>query len=179
MYEEGERWHEKRRRLRSSSSYGQLKTWDLRSVIVKAGDDCRQELMAVQLVGHFKEIFEECRVPAWLYHYEVLVVSSQMAMIETVLDATSIHSLKAKLAPSGMSLRDHFKAKFPKKPLGDGRLSFSQAQHNFVESMAAYSLLTYILQVRRQAALLLILRQKPARSSQAHRRSLGLHLRRM
>ena len=35
--------------MRDSSPYGHLKNWKLLSVIVKCGDDLRQELMAYQV----------------------------------------------------------------------------------------------------------------------------------
>ncbi|CAK7354994.1 unnamed protein product [Dovyalis caffra] len=49
----GELWDVKRERIRKASVYGKLPGWDLRSVIVKSGDDCRQEHLAVQLISHF------------------------------------------------------------------------------------------------------------------------------
>lgn len=49
----GERWEEKKARIRRKSKFGKASGWDLRSVIVKSGDDCRQEHLAAQLVAHF------------------------------------------------------------------------------------------------------------------------------
>lgn len=49
----GERWEEKKARIRRKSRFGKASGWDLRSVIVKSGDDCRQEHLAAQLVAHF------------------------------------------------------------------------------------------------------------------------------
>jgi hypothetical protein len=45
--------------------------WDLRCVIVKTGDDCRQELLAMQLIRALHEIFAEAQLPLWLKPYEV------------------------------------------------------------------------------------------------------------
>lgn len=45
--------------------------WDLRCVIVKTGDDCRQELLAMQLIRAFSEIFAEAQLPLWLRTYQV------------------------------------------------------------------------------------------------------------
>ena len=50
QYEPDEQWIDRRERIRKQSSYGYLESWDVHSMIVKAGDDCRQELMAVQLI---------------------------------------------------------------------------------------------------------------------------------
>ncbi|XP_051140812.1 phosphatidylinositol 4-kinase beta 1-like isoform X2 [Andrographis paniculata] len=103
----GELWELKKDRIRKSSLYGKLPGWDLRSAIVKSGDDCRQEHLAVQLISHFYDIFQEAGLPLWLRPYEVLVTSSYTALIETIPDT-----------------------------------------RNFVESMAGYSLVCYLLQVK-------------------------------
>lgn len=45
-----EPWAEKVQRIRDSSPYGHLPSWRLVSVIVKCGDDLRQELLAYQVL---------------------------------------------------------------------------------------------------------------------------------
>jgi hypothetical protein len=49
----GELWENKKERIRRASKWSSNPDWDLRSMIVKSGDDCRQEHLAVQLVAHF------------------------------------------------------------------------------------------------------------------------------
>lgn len=49
-----EPWEEKIRRIRESSPYGHLSNWRLLAVIIKCGDDLRQELMAYQLLVQFQ-----------------------------------------------------------------------------------------------------------------------------
>ena len=68
-----EPWEDKVRRIRDSSPYGHLQNWKLLSVIVKCGDDLRQELLAYQLLSMLKDIWEEERVPLWLRPYKILV----------------------------------------------------------------------------------------------------------
>ncbi|KAJ6682785.1 PHOSPHATIDYLINOSITOL KINASE [Salix koriyanagi] len=138
----GELWEVKKERIRKASVYGKLPGWDLRSVIVKSGDDCRQEHLAVQLISHFYDIFQEAGVPLWLRPYEVLCTSSYTALIETIPDTASIHSIKSRY-PYITSLRDFFVAKY-----GENSPRFKIAQRNFVESMAGYSLVCYLLQVK-------------------------------
>ncbi|XP_061970249.1 phosphatidylinositol 4-kinase beta 1-like [Populus nigra] len=138
----GELWEVKKERIRKASVYGKLPGWDLRSVIVKSGDDCRQEHLAVQLISHFYDIFQEAGVPLWLRPYEVLCTSSYTALIETIPDTASIHSIKSRY-PDITSLRDFFVAKY-----GENSPRFKLAQRNFVESMAGYSLVCYLLQVK-------------------------------
>ncbi|CAA7027081.1 unnamed protein product [Microthlaspi erraticum] len=138
----GELWENKRLRIRKDSIYGNRPGWDLRSIIVKSGDDCRQEHLAVQLISHFFDIFQEAGLPLWLRPYEVLVTSSYTALIETISNTASIHSIKSRY-PNITSLRDFFDAKFK-----ENSPSFKLAQRNFVESMAGYSLVCYLLQIK-------------------------------
>ncbi|TXG60354.1 hypothetical protein EZV62_014927 [Acer yangbiense] len=138
----GELWEVKKERIQKASVYGKLPGWDLRSVIVKSGDDCRQEHLAVQLISHFYDIFQEAGLPLWLRPYEVLVTSSYTALIETIPDTASLHSIKSRY-PNISSLRDFFVAKYE-----ENSPSFKLAQRNFVESMAGYSLVCYLLQVK-------------------------------
>ncbi|XP_075482389.1 phosphatidylinositol 4-kinase beta 1-like [Primulina tabacum] len=138
----GELWEVKKERIRKASVYGKLSGWDLRSAIVKSGDDCRQEHLAVQLISHFYDIFQEAGLPLWLRPYEVLVTSSYTALIETIPDTASLHSIKSRF-PNISSLRDFFIAKYQ-----ENSPTFKLAQRNFVESMAGYSLVCYLLQVK-------------------------------
>nr|PNR53857.1 hypothetical protein PHYPA_007532 [Physcomitrium patens] len=138
----GELWENKRERIQKTSKWSSSPDWDLRSMIVKSGDDCRQEHLAVQLIGHFYDIFQEAGLPLWLRPYEVLVTSSHTALIETIYDTASIHSIKSRNSDV-TSLRDFFCKKYV-----EGSPAFKLAQRNFVESMAGYSILCYILQVK-------------------------------
>ncbi|XP_037429653.1 phosphatidylinositol 4-kinase beta 1-like isoform X2 [Triticum dicoccoides] len=111
-------------------------------IIVKSGDDCRQEHLAVQLVAHFYDIYQEAGLPLWLRPYEVIVTSAYAALIETIPDTASIHSIKSRF-PNILSLRDYYVAKYE-----ENSPNFKLAQRNFVESMAGYSILSYLLQVK-------------------------------
>ncbi|XP_052731877.1 phosphatidylinositol 4-kinase beta 1 isoform X2 [Vigna angularis] len=118
----GELWEVKKERIRKASVHGNLPGWDLRSVIVKSGDDCRQEHLAVQLISHFYDIFQEAGLPLWLRPYEVLCTSSYTALIETIPDTASLHSIKSRY-PNISSLREFFIAKYQ-----DDSPSFKLAQ---------------------------------------------------
>lgn len=96
----------------------------------------------MQLISHFYDIFQEAGLPLWLRPYEVLVTSSYTALIETIPDTASLHALKSRF-PNITSLRDFFIAKYQ-----ENSPSFKLAQRNFVESMAGYSLVCYLLQVK-------------------------------
>ncbi|XP_064535699.1 uncharacterized protein fwd [Drosophila montana] len=136
-----EPWHEKEKLIRESSPYGHLSNWRLLSAIVKCGDDLRQELMATQLLQMFKIIWEEEHVDLWVRPYKIICLSNDSGLIEPILNTVSLHQIKKN---SNKSLRDYFIDEYG-APTGD---SFRQAQKNFVQSCAAYCLISYLLQVK-------------------------------
>lgn len=136
-----EPWQEKVRRIREASPYGHLPSWRLLSVIVKCGDDLRQELLAFQVLKQLQSIWEQERVPLWIKPYKILVISADSGMIEPVLNAVSLHQIKkqSQLALLDYLLQEHG------KPNSE---SFLSAQRNFVRSCAGYCLVCYLLQVK-------------------------------
>ncbi|KAK6323778.1 hypothetical protein J4Q44_G00061170 [Coregonus suidteri] len=92
-------------RIREGSPYGHLPNWRLLSVIVKCGDDLRQELLAFQVLSQLQSIWEQEHVPLWIKPYKILVMSSDSGMIEPVLNAVSLHQVRKQ---SQLSLLDYF-----------------------------------------------------------------------
>ncbi|XP_038018034.1 phosphatidylinositol 4-kinase beta isoform X3 [Motacilla alba alba] len=129
------------RRIREASPYGHLPSWRLLSVIVKCGDDLRQELLAFQVLKQLQSIWEQERVPLWIRPYKILVISADSGMIEPVLSAVSLHQVKKQ---SQLSLLDYFLQEHGSR----NSESFLSAQRNFVRSCAGYSLVCYLLQVK-------------------------------
>ncbi|NXS77285.1 PI4KB kinase, partial [Erpornis zantholeuca] len=136
-----EPWQEKVRRIREASPYGHLPSWRLLSVIVKCGDDLRQELLAFQVLKQLQSIWEQERVPLWIKPYKILVISADSGMIEPVLNAVSLHQIKKQ---SQLALLDYFLQEHG-NPNSE---SFLSAQRNFVRSCAGYCLVCYLLQVK-------------------------------
>ncbi|GFR11369.1 phosphatidylinositol 4-kinase beta [Trichonephila clavata] len=136
-----EPWEEKVRRIRESSPYGHLPNWNLLSAIIKCGDDLRQELMAYQLLATLQKIWELERVPLWVRPYRILVTSEDSGMIEPILNTVSLHQVKKH---SKMSLLQYFLQEFG----GATTEAFLSAQRNFVQSCAAYCLVSYLVQVK-------------------------------
>ncbi|GAB6028268.1 Phosphatidylinositol 4-kinase beta [Chamberlinius hualienensis] len=136
-----EPWEEKVRRIQEGSPYGHFPNWRLLSVIVKCGDDLRQELMAYQLLAMLKKIWEQEHVALWLYPYRILVLSNDSGMIEPILNTISLHQIKKHCKKS---LLEYFKQEFG-SPTSE---EFLTAQRNFVQSCAAYCLVCYLIQVK-------------------------------
>ncbi|KAH7057680.1 kinase-like domain-containing protein [Linnemannia elongata] len=146
-----EDWDAKMNRIRATSPYGHLPSWQLLSVIVKQGADLRQEQLACQLIREMGWIWERAKIDVWITYMRILVTSDNSGLIETVRNTISIHSIKKdayarRLNEVGVvfTLYDYFQQKF-----GDpASEKFIKAQDNFMRSLAAYSVITYVLQIR-------------------------------
>ncbi|KAJ6496692.1 kinase-like protein [Mycena vitilis] len=147
-----ESWAAKKSRIRQGSPYGHLANWDCVSVIVKTGADLRQEQLAVQLIREFQSIWEEETCACWVRYFRILITGATSGLVETITDAVSIHSIKkseyARRLAEGrlghVTLFDHFKNTY-----GDpSSAKFARAQRNFAKSLAGYSIVTYLLQIK-------------------------------
>ncbi|EZG78271.1 putative phosphatidylinositol 4-kinase [Gregarina niphandrodes] len=134
----GELWAEKVERIRKESPFGRFKTWRCGAVLVKGGDDVRQELLASQLIQVVVQVFKTADLPLWLYPYEILVTGANCGIMEFVPDTQSIDAVKQKFGID--SLHKIFEAAFSD--------NLEKARKNFIESHAAYSLVSYLLQVK-------------------------------
>lgn len=136
-----ERLQQKETRIRASSPYSHLPSWRLVGVIVKTDDDFRQELLAVQLLGQFLEVWQKEDLPLWVYPYSVLVVSNTAGLIEPIQDALSLHQIKSQ---TSSSLLDYFKEQFGPEQSPQ----FLEAQKEFAKSCAGYCLFSYFVQLK-------------------------------
>ena len=59
----------KAERVRDKSPWGQYKSWQMLSVIVKVRDDLRQEQLACQVVRRFGQIWTAAKLPLFVYPY--------------------------------------------------------------------------------------------------------------
>ncbi|EEB89093.1 hypothetical protein MPER_12855, partial [Moniliophthora perniciosa FA553] len=140
-----ESWVMKKSRIRHAN-------WDCVSVIVKTGGDLRQEQLAVQLIREFQQLWEEENCQCWVRPFRILITGGSSGLVETITDAVSIHSIKkseyARRLAEGrlghVTLLDHFKSTY-----GDpSSAKFARARRNFAKSLAGYSIVTYLLQIK-------------------------------
>jgi hypothetical protein len=138
----GERWAEKRSRIAAKSHEATKPGYDLIGVIVKSNDDLRQEAFVMQLIELCREAFHEAGLELWLLPYRILPTGRTTGIIEMVRNAMSFDALKKRPGYGKGGLKEHLRrmVQFAADP-GE---AFKSAQNNFVRSLAAYSLLSYL-----------------------------------
>lgn len=134
-----ETWEEKLERLRRASPFGYYESWTIRGIIVKSSDDLRQEQLAMQIIKKAVEVFKKENLNLYLRPYKIIVTGYRSGLIEYIPDTMSIHNLK-KNYEMFESLKEIFKHVW--------NSNFDEAQINFVQSMAGYSLICYILNLK-------------------------------
>ncbi|CAN3376859.1 hypothetical protein DIURU_001638 [Diutina rugosa] len=151
----GEDWARKRARIKSQSPYGHLPNWELCSVIAKNGDDLPQEAFACQLITLISNIWRHDRVGAWTKRMKIVITSATTGLVETIINAMSIHSIKKSMTEASIAsgensrgriatLSDYFVQEF-----GDpSSRRHRNARANFAKSLASYSIICYVLQIK-------------------------------
>jgi phosphatidylinositol 4-kinase len=140
-----ERWRDKEARVAATSPFSHLPGWRLMPVIVKANDDLRQEQFVSQLMHQFAAIFRRARVPVWMRPYDILATAPRGGLLQAVQDTVSLDALK-RGDPAFVSLSDWFERHFAYGSRGAERAK--AARLNFARSMAAYSVVTYLLAIK-------------------------------
>ncbi|KAL7509620.1 hypothetical protein ACHAXN_006556 [Cyclotella atomus] len=138
-----EDWKTKTERLRKSSVYGSHDGWRLLPVLIKSNDDLRQEQLASQLIQRMALILAKANVPVWLKPYEIVALTGRGGIIECVPDTISIDSLKRN-DPEFTDLKSFFNQHFGSQ----GPTVLQDAKANFVESLAAYSMVCFLMQIK-------------------------------
>jgi Phosphatidylinositol 3- and 4-kinase len=138
----GERWAEKRSRLAALSPDSNRPGWDLSGIIVKSNDDLRQEAFIMQLIELCQEAFQEAELELWILPYRIISTGRTTGIIEMVRNAMSFDALKKRPGYGAGGLREHLHrmTQYAANPSE----AFQSAQRNFVRSLAAYSLLSYL-----------------------------------
>lgn len=119
----------------------QYESWTLKQLIVKANDDVRQEVLAIQIMKRLNQIFNEAEnLNIYLRPYEIFVTSSNSGLLEFIPDTNSIDYLKKKFPSKDWTLNTFFEKYFGE--------DYDQAQKNFVESFAGYAIFSYLFNVK-------------------------------
>ena len=133
----GEKWLEICEKIKQESSYRNFPSHNIKSFIAKTDDDLRQESLSMQLIKMMSNIFKKANIPLQLQTYEIIITSRNSGLIEFIPDSISIDSLKRK---TNTDLNSFYREFF--------HYNFKEAQKNFIESLAAYSLVTYLLNLK-------------------------------
>jgi len=111
------------------------------SAIFKVGDDCRQDVLALQMIAAFRGIFNNVGLDVYVFPYRVTATAPGCGVIDVLPNSIS-RDMLGREAVNG--LYDYFISKYG----NEDSLRFQEARSNFVKSMAAYSIISFLLQFK-------------------------------
>lgn len=112
------------------------------SAIFKVGDDCRQDVLALQMIAAFRGIFNSCGLDVFVYPYQVIATAPGCGVIEVLPNSIS-RDMLGREAVNG--LQEYWISKYGSE---ETSIAYQRARTNFVKSMAAYSVISWILQFK-------------------------------
>jgi len=120
----------------------QPETYEIwQSAIFKVGDDCRQDVLALQMISAFRGIFNNVGLDVYVFPYRVTATAPGCGVIDVLPNSIS-RDMLGREAVNG--LYDYFVSKYG----GEESIQFQEARSNFVKSMASYSVISYLLQFK-------------------------------
>ncbi|XP_052799861.1 phosphatidylinositol 4-kinase alpha-like isoform X2 [Mya arenaria] len=109
--------------------------------IFKVGDDVRQDMLALQVISLLRNIFQQAGLELYLAPYRVVATAPGCGVIECVPNSKSRDQIGK---VTDISLDQYFTQKY-----GDHDTALYQdARRNFIMSMAGYSLVSFLLQIK-------------------------------
>jgi len=109
---------------------------------VKSNDDLRQEVFVMQLIRICEEAFQTAGLDLWVHSYHIVATGLSTGVIECVRNAMSFDSLKKRPGYGTDGLVGHFQRMT--EIAADPLKALNEAKQNFVSSLAAYSLMSYL-----------------------------------
>lgn len=120
----------------------EAKTYEIwQSAIFKVGDDCRQDVLALQMIAAFRGIFHYVGLPVYVFPYRVTATAPGCGVIDVLPNSIS-RDMLGREAVNG--LHEWFLSKFG----GEDAPAYQAARANFVKSLAAYSVISFLLQFK-------------------------------
>ncbi|TQV95772.1 hypothetical protein V2A60_000947 [Cordyceps javanica] len=116
-----------------------IEVWQ--SAIFKVGDDVRQDVLALQMISAFRSIFHNVGLDVYVFPNRVTATGPGCGVIDVLPNSIS-RDMVGREAVNG--LYEYFKAKYG----NEDSLRFQAARSNFVKSMAAYSVISFLLQFK-------------------------------
>lgn len=113
----------------------------IKQAIFKFGDDCRQDMLALQLISMFRSIFEQANLDIFLYPYKVIATDTGCGIIEVIPNSKSRDQIGRE---NINNLCEYFEYKFGFKESEE----YLTALYNFASSLAGYSLVVYFLNIK-------------------------------
>lgn len=111
------------------------------SAIFKVGDDCRQDVLALQLISVFRTIWANAGLDLYVFPYRVTATAPGCGVIDVLPNSVS-RDMLGREAVNG--LYEYFTTKFGPET----SIEFQQARNNLIKSLAAYSIISYLLQFK-------------------------------
>ncbi|PVI01342.1 hypothetical protein DM02DRAFT_613746 [Periconia macrospinosa] len=123
----------------ASSKRNTYEVWQ--AAIFKVGDDCRQDVLALQMISAFRGIFNHVGLDVWVFPYRVTATAPGCGMIDVLPNSISRDMLGREAVNR---LDDYFVSKYG----NEDSIRYQEARSNFVKSMAAYSVISFLLQFK-------------------------------
>lgn len=109
--------------------------------IFKVGDDCRQDVLVIQLMAIFRTMWMTAGLDVYVYPYRVTATAPGCGIIDVLPNSIS-RDMLGREAVNG--LYEYFITQFGPETSPE----FQKARNNFVKSMASYSIITYLLAIK-------------------------------
>lgn len=126
------------------------------SLIVKGGEDMRQDQFVSQIINLFSTIFVQENLEIVLTPLNI-ITNGRGGIIQTLTNTTSLQRIKSIEYSSHYStnnpnsythLKNYYKLKFNKNQKNINNSKYKKAISNFMKSLVGYSLLCYFLEIK-------------------------------